>query len=122
LPNANGSETALSDASSAQSTVGRCILSAGAALHPSRRRLVHWAPAPPGRVLAFAAFAHVDEVRHGEYDTRNPRIAVPGIAGCSGIDFGLERMYSLGSVISSPVVVDGVVYVGSTDGSIYALL
>ena len=34
---------------------------------------------------------------------------------------GLDRMYTLGSILSSPAVVDGVVYVGSTDGQIYAL-
>jgi len=34
---------------------------------------------------------------------------------------GLERMYTLGSVLSSPVVVDGIVYFGSTDGNVYAL-
>jgi outer membrane protein assembly factor BamB len=30
-------------------------------------------------------------------------------------------MYSLGSVLSSPVVADGVVYFGSTDGNLYAV-
>jgi outer membrane protein assembly factor BamB len=30
-------------------------------------------------------------------------------------------MFSLGSVLSSPVVVDGVVYFGSTDGNVYAV-
>jgi outer membrane protein assembly factor BamB len=34
---------------------------------------------------------------------------------------GLDRMFSLGSVLSSPVVADGVAYVGSTDGNVYAL-
>jgi len=34
---------------------------------------------------------------------------------------GLERMYTLGSVLSSPVVVDGTVYFGSTDGNVYAV-
>jgi len=38
-----------------------------------------------------------------------------------GMIIGIERMYSLGSVLSSPVVVDGVVYFGSTDGNVYAL-
>jgi len=38
-----------------------------------------------------------------------------------GIFIGLDRMYSLGSVLSSPVVVDGVVYFGSTDGYLYAV-
>jgi len=38
-----------------------------------------------------------------------------------GMVIGLDRMFSLGSILSSPVVADGVVYVGSTDGTIYAL-
>ncbi len=39
-----------------------------------------------------------------------------------GMIIGVERMYSLGSILSSPVVADGVVYVGSTDGNLYALM
>ncbi len=38
-----------------------------------------------------------------------------------GVFTGLQRMYSLGSILSSPVVVDGVLYVGSTDGNLYAI-
>jgi outer membrane protein assembly factor BamB len=34
---------------------------------------------------------------------------------------GLERQFSLGSVLSSPVIVDGVAYFGSTDGNVYAV-
>ena len=34
---------------------------------------------------------------------------------------GLDRMFSLGSVLSSPVIADGIVYFGSTDGNVYAL-
>jgi len=34
---------------------------------------------------------------------------------------GVERMFSLGSVASSPLVVNGKVYFGSTDGFVYAL-
>jgi outer membrane protein assembly factor BamB len=32
-----------------------------------------------------------------------------------------ERLFSLGAILSSPTVVDGVIYVGSTDGNVYAL-
>ena len=39
----------------------------------------------------------------------------------SGIVIGLDRMFSLGAIISSPVVVDGLLFVGSTDGKVYAL-
>lgn len=38
-----------------------------------------------------------------------------------GIIVGLSRIHSMGSVLSSPVVVEGVLYVGSTDGYMYAL-
>jgi len=34
---------------------------------------------------------------------------------------GLDRQYTLGSVLSSPVGVDGVGYFGSTDGHLYAV-
>ena len=33
----------------------------------------------------------------------------------------LERLYSLGSILSSPVVEGGVIYFGSADGYLYAL-
>jgi outer membrane protein assembly factor BamB len=42
-------------------------------------------------------------------------------ATLDGMIIGLDRMFSLGSVLSSPAVVDGVVYFGSTDGNVYAL-
>jgi len=35
---------------------------------------------------------------------------------------GVERVMSLGAIISSPVVVDKTVYVGSADGNLYALI
>ena len=38
-----------------------------------------------------------------------------------GMMVGMFRMFTLGSVLSSPVVVDGVVYFGSTDGQLYAI-
>lgn len=38
-----------------------------------------------------------------------------------GMMIGLDRMFTLGSILSSPVVVDGVLFVGSTDGNLYAL-
>jgi eukaryotic-like serine/threonine-protein kinase len=39
-----------------------------------------------------------------------------------GVIIGMDRMFSLGSVISSPVAADGVVYFGSTDGNLYAVI
>jgi outer membrane protein assembly factor BamB len=38
-----------------------------------------------------------------------------------GIIVGLSRIHSTGSILSSPAIVDGVLYVGSTDGYMYAL-
>jgi eukaryotic-like serine/threonine-protein kinase len=38
-----------------------------------------------------------------------------------GVIIGLQRLYSLGSVLSSPVIVDGVAYFGSTDSHLYAV-
>jgi outer membrane protein assembly factor BamB len=43
-------------------------------------------------------------------------------ATLDGVIISLERMFSLGSILSSPVIADGVVYVGSTDGNLYALM
>jgi outer membrane protein assembly factor BamB len=34
---------------------------------------------------------------------------------------GVSKMMSVGTILSSPVVVDGVIYFGSTDGNLYAL-
>lgn len=38
-----------------------------------------------------------------------------------GMMIGMRTMFTVGSVLSSPVVVDGVLYVGSTDGTLYAV-
>lgn len=35
---------------------------------------------------------------------------------------GVRKMMTIGAILSSPVVVDGVVYFGSTDGNLYALM
>ncbi len=42
-------------------------------------------------------------------------------ATLDGMIIGLDRMFSLGSVLSSPAVVDGIAYFGSTDGNVYAV-
>jgi outer membrane protein assembly factor BamB len=34
---------------------------------------------------------------------------------------GIDRLLQLGSILSSPAVANGVVYVASADGSVYAL-
>jgi outer membrane protein assembly factor BamB len=38
-----------------------------------------------------------------------------------GLVMGMQRMFALGSVLSSPVVSNGLVIFGSTDGNVYAL-
>ena len=35
---------------------------------------------------------------------------------------GVSKMQSMGTILASPVVVDRVIYVGSTDGYLYALM
>ena len=64
------------------------------------------------------------KVNAAKYIDRNGRIdnaiLYPDFT-LDGMIIGLERMFALGSVLSSPVVVDGVVYFGSTDGSVYAV-
>lgn len=39
----------------------------------------------------------------------------------SGMLQSMNRLYSLGSILSSPAVADGIIYFGSTDGNVYAL-
>jgi outer membrane protein assembly factor BamB len=58
-----------------------------------------------------------------KYIDANGRIAgsVYPDATLDGMIVGLDRMFSLGSILSSPVVADGTVYVGSADGHVYAL-
>ena len=38
-----------------------------------------------------------------------------------GMYIGVDRMQQLGSILSSAVIADGILYVGSTDGNLYAL-
>ena len=61
--------------------------------------------------------------RDGNLDAEG-RIEYSKIYSGSTLDamiVGLDRLYTLGSVLSSPVVVDGVAYFGSTDGNVYAV-
>ena len=38
------------------------------------------------------------------------------------LPIALSKIWTMGSFLSSPVVVDGVLYIGSTDGNLYALM
>jgi outer membrane protein assembly factor BamB len=38
-----------------------------------------------------------------------------------GLMIGMRTMFTVGSILSSPVIVDGVLYVGSADGHLYAI-
>jgi len=41
--------------------------------------------------------------------------------GHEATDIAVDRQSSVGSFFSSPLVVDGVVYIGSSDGKLYAI-
>jgi outer membrane protein assembly factor BamB len=100
-------------------------------------------PAIAGETLYFGSsdgFVHAVDARTGatkarfqtegsrenaaKYLDAEGRINYPAIyteGTLDGAFVGLDRMYALGSVLSSPVVADGIVYFGSTDGHLYAL-
>ena len=44
-----------------------------------------------------------------------------GVIGAKGMAQGAERQQGVGSFFSTPLVVGGVVYIGSADGRMYAL-
>ncbi len=52
---------------------------------------------------------------------RSHNNAATFLPGDYGTGPAAERLFSLGAVVSSPLVADGVVYFGSADGSVYAL-
>jgi outer membrane protein assembly factor BamB len=61
------------------------------------------------------AARYVDDKGHIKSDALYPDFTYDGMI------IGLHRMFTLGSILSSPVVANGVLYVGSTDGNVYAL-
>jgi len=71
-------------------------------------------------------------LKHKEWLTADGHLNSPAINGPLGPDgkpnntldammIGVDRLLQLGSILSSPAVANGVVYVASTDGSVYAL-
>jgi len=58
---------------------------------------------------------YVDEKGHLMTDALYPDRTLDGII------IGVHNMFTLGSFLSSPVVANGILYIGSTDGRLYAL-
>ena len=61
------------------------------------------------------AAKYIDEAGHMKEGALYPDQTYDGMV------IGMHRMFTLGSFLSSPVVVNGVLYAGSTDGNVYAL-
>jgi outer membrane protein assembly factor BamB len=59
--------------------------------------------------------AHLDA--NGEVDLKTFYTDNTFEGGVAGVD----RIFSVGSIVGSPAIADGVLYVGSTDGTLYAL-
>lgn len=58
------------------------------------------------------------------YTDENGRMRTAGMypdRTLDGMMIGMRTMMTLGSVLSSPVIADGIVYFGSTDGNLYAV-
>jgi outer membrane protein assembly factor BamB len=84
---------------------------------------IHAVDAATGRIKAEFQ-TDGSKANAAKYVDRNGRIDGAALYPDSTLDgmiIGLDRMFSLGSVLSSPVVVDGTVYFGSTDGNVYAI-
>ncbi len=58
---------------------------------------------------------YLDEKGHFNSEAMYPDFTLDGMI------IGVHNMFTLGSFLSSPVVANGILYVGSTDGSLYAL-
>jgi outer membrane protein assembly factor BamB len=111
--------------------------------HLDARFLVFSSPALAGGIAYFGSFngkLYAVDVKTGqflwEFQTQAGRKDALGIVGPDGRpDFpkifrskfyedmcaAVDKLFSLGSIVSSPTVDGGVVYVGSTDGNLYAL-
>jgi outer membrane protein assembly factor BamB len=61
------------------------------------------------------AAQYIDEKGHMKMEALFPDFTYDGMV------IGVHRTFTLGSFVSSPVVAGGVLYVGSTDGNVYAL-
>ncbi|HEV8409174.1 MAG TPA: PQQ-binding-like beta-propeller repeat protein [Gemmatimonadaceae bacterium] len=61
------------------------------------------------------ASKYIDADGHMKSEALYPDLTLDGVI------IGVHNMFTLGSFLSSPVIVDGVLYIGSTDGHLYAL-
>ena len=85
-----------------------------------------WVHAVDVRTGAFTAHFRTDGSReHGDPWTDSTGVLrTSGMypdRTLDGMMIGMRTMMTVGSVLSSPVLVDGVLYVGSTDGQLYAI-
>ncbi len=81
---------------------------------------VHKASCISRRQVAPASTRRHAGIGHRIFSPENQAAPYPNIT-LDGVIIGLDRMYSLGSILSSPAVAQGVLYVRSTDGTLYAL-
>ena len=95
----------------------------GTAFYGSSDGWLHAVDASTGRMKAEFQTdgSKANAARYIDRDGRIDNAALYPDFTLDGMIIGLDRMFSLGSVLSSPVVVDGVVYFGSTDGNVYAI-
>jgi outer membrane protein assembly factor BamB len=95
----------------------------GTVFYGSSDGWLHAVDASTGRINAEFQTdgSKVNAARYIDRDGRIDNAALYPEFTLDGMIIGLDRMFSLGSVLSSPVVVDGVVYFGSTDGNVYAV-
>ncbi len=59
--------------------------------------------------------SHLDDKGNVDLKTLYPDRTFEGAVA------GLDRIFSLGSIVGSPAIADGVLYIGSTDGNLYAV-
>jgi outer membrane protein assembly factor BamB len=95
----------------------------GTVFYGSSDGWLHAVDASTGRIKAEFQTdgSKANAARYIDRDGRIDNAALYPDFTLDGMIIALDRMYSLGSVLSSPVVVDGVVYFGSTDGNVYAI-
>ena len=112
-------------------SIGRC------SRHPqqhARQHLIYW-------LSQRASDRNKSDLQESELDFPNgwlaperrhiheARLDPPNYEAAFSEDFfydnlvaGMLKMMSVGAILSSPVIVDGVIYAGSTDGYLYALM